>query len=49
MILAMGAFWASGIYFGILSVEGISSAILVRAIGFGVIGLPMAWGAIAAP
>ena len=48
MILAMGAFWASGVYFGILSVEGVSSAILVRALGFGVIGLPMAWGAIAA-
>ena len=48
VILAMGAFWASGVYFGILSVEGVSSAILVRAVGFGVIGLPMAWGAIAA-
>jgi hypothetical protein len=48
VILAMGAFWASGVYLGILSVEGVSSAILVRAIGFGVIGLPLAWGAIAA-
>ncbi len=45
-ILAMGAIWASGIYLGIMSIEGTSNAHLVRVIGFGAIGLLMAWGAI---
>ena len=46
-ILAMGSFWASGVYMGIQSVEGVSLADLLRVIGFGIVGLLTAWGAIA--
>jgi hypothetical protein len=45
--LAVGASWASGLYLGMLMVEGSSTAYLIRIIGFGVVGLVMAWGAAA--
>jgi hypothetical protein len=45
-ILAMGAIWASGIYLGIISIEGASNALLARVIGFGLLSLLMAWGAV---
>jgi hypothetical protein len=44
--LAMGAIWASGIYLGIMSIEGASNALLARVIGFGLLSLLMAWGAV---
>lgn len=34
VILAMGSFWASGVYMGIQSVDGVSLAHLLRVIGF---------------
>jgi len=45
-ILALGTIWASGIYLGIMSIEGTSSALLTRLIGFGLLGLLMFWGAV---
>ena len=47
VILAMGSFWASGVYMGIQSVDGVSLAHLLRVIGFSIVGLLTAWGAIA--
>ncbi|MGB2897268.1 MAG: hypothetical protein WBB65_14030 [Anaerolineales bacterium] len=47
VFLSVGASWASGIYLGMLIVEGTSTAYLIRIIGFGVIGLVMAWGSVA--
>jgi hypothetical protein len=47
LILAVGAIWASGIYLGKMTMEGTSTAYLLRVIGFGALGLVMAWGAIA--
>lgn len=44
VFLAVGTSWASGLYLGMLMVEGSSTAYLVRIIGFGVVGLVMAWG-----
>jgi hypothetical protein len=44
-IIAVGALLASGIYVGIMSVEGVTGIRLVEAIGFGVLGLIMFWGA----
>ena len=49
VLLAIGTSYASGIYMGILSAEGTSNAVLIRVIGFGVLGLIMAWGSIATP
>jgi hypothetical protein len=46
-ILALGSFWASGVYLGIQSVAGVTLADLLRVIGFGIVGLLTAWGAIA--
>jgi hypothetical protein len=45
-ILAIGGLLASGIYLGIMSVEGYAGAHLAQAIGFGLMGLVMFWGAI---
>ena len=47
VLLAVGTSWASGLYLGMLMVEGTSTAYLIRIIGFGVIALVMAWGSIA--
>jgi hypothetical protein len=44
-IIAVGALLASGIYLGIMSVEGITGMRPVQAVGFGVLGLIMFWGA----
>jgi len=44
-IIAVGALLASGIYMGILSVEGPTTARIVRAVAFGMLGLVMLWGA----
>ena len=43
-ILAAGALWASGVYFGMIRVEGASTGHIIRAIGFGVFGFLMLWG-----
>ena len=47
VILAIGSFWACGVYVGIQSVGGVSLAHLLRVIGFSIVGLLFAWGAIA--
>ena len=47
VFLAVGTSWASGLYLGMLMVEGSSTAYLIRIIGFGVVGLVMAWGSAA--
>ncbi|MBN1314229.1 MAG: hypothetical protein JXA42_02135 [Anaerolineales bacterium] len=44
--IATGALLASGIYLGIMSVEGFTGMRLVKAAGFGVLGLIMLWGAV---
>lgn len=44
-IIAIGALLASGIYLGIMSVEGHSGTHMVQAVGFGALGLIMFWGA----
>jgi hypothetical protein len=44
-ILAIGGLLASGIYIGIISVEGFSGLRFAQALGFGVMGLLMFWGA----
>jgi hypothetical protein len=44
-VIAVGALVASGIYLGIMSVEGPSTGDLVRAVVFAVLGLVMLWGA----
>jgi hypothetical protein len=45
-IIAIGRLMASGIYLGIISVEGVTSIRFVEATGFGLLGLIMFWGAI---
>lgn len=44
-ILAIGGLLASGIYIGIMSVEGFSEMRFFQATGFGILGLLMFWGA----
>jgi len=43
--IAIGGLLASGIYVGIMSIEGLTVIRIVQAVGFGVIGLIMFWGA----
>ena len=43
-IIAIGGLIASGIYLGILSVEGFTTTRTLQAIGFGVLGMLMFWG-----
>jgi len=45
-ILAIGGLLASGIFLGIMSVEGFTNLRLAQAIGFGLMGLIMFWGTI---
>jgi hypothetical protein len=45
-ILAIGGLMASGIYIGIISMEGISGVRIMQAAGFGFFGLLMWWGAL---
>lgn len=44
--LAIGGLLASGIYIGIMSVQGFSGMRLVQSVGFGILGLLMFWGAL---
>jgi hypothetical protein len=43
-ILSVGSFVACGIYLGTIRAEGVSTWHVVRAAGFGVLGLVMLWG-----
>ena len=45
-IFAIGGLLASGIYLGIMSVEGFTGTRLAQAAGFGALGLLMFWGAL---
>ena len=45
-ILATGGLVASGIFIGIMSVEGFTGVRLLQAAGFGILGLLMFWGAL---
>jgi hypothetical protein len=45
-ILAIFGLLASGIYIGIMSIQGFSGIHLVASIGFGFLGLLMLWGAL---
>ena len=45
-IIAIGGLLASGIYLGIMSVEGYAGLHLAQAVGFGLMGLLMFWGAL---
>jgi hypothetical protein len=45
-IIAIGGLLASGIYLGIMSIEGFTGLRLAQALGFGILGLIMFWGAI---
>lgn len=44
-VIAAGALWASGVYVGVMSVDGSTGVRMLKAVGFGVIGLVMLWGA----
>jgi hypothetical protein len=44
-LVAGGALLASGIYIGIMSVEGTTTPHVARAIAFALLGLIMLWGA----
>lgn len=46
-VLASAGLVASGIYIGIMSIEGFAGVRLVEAAGFGVFGVLMLWGALA--
>jgi len=46
-LLAIAGLLASGIYIGVMSVEGFTGMRLVQAMGFGILGLLMFWGALA--
>ncbi len=45
-ILVVGGFIACGIYIGMIRIDGASTGHVVRAIGFGIMGLLMLWGVI---
>jgi hypothetical protein len=45
-ILAAGGFWASGLYAGMIRAGGMSAGDIAGAIGFGLLGVVMVWGAI---
>jgi hypothetical protein len=45
-IIAIGGLLVSGIFLGIMSVEGFTGIRLSQAAGFGILGLIMFWGAI---
>jgi hypothetical protein len=46
-ILMVGGFVACGIYLGIMRVEGTTTANVLRAVGFGVLGLVTLWAVLA--
>ena len=43
-ILVVGGFVACGIYLGMIRAEGVSTGHIIRAAGFGILGLLMLWG-----
>jgi hypothetical protein len=43
-ILVVGAFLACGIYLGMIRLEGVSTGLVMRAVGFGLLGILMLWG-----
>jgi hypothetical protein len=45
-ILAIGGLLASGIFLGIMTIEGFTNMRLAQTVGFGLMGLLMFWGAI---
>lgn len=45
-IIAICGLLASGIYVGVMSVEGFTGIRLFQAAGFGILGLLMFWGAL---
>jgi len=45
-LVAVGGLVASGIYWGMMRVQGVATTHLVRALAFGVLGLVMFWGAL---
>ncbi len=46
VFLSVGGAWASGIYLGKLTVGGSSVGLLIPLVGFAVLALLMAWGAL---
>jgi len=44
--IAIGGLMASGIFLGIMSVEGFAGIRIAQAAGFGILALIMLWGAI---
>jgi hypothetical protein len=44
-LIAVGATWASGVFMGKMTLAGPSGDLLVRAVGYGMLALMMAWGA----
>lgn len=46
-LLACGAFWASGIYLGKITLAGATFDLGLRAAAFAALGLLMVWGALA--
>jgi hypothetical protein len=46
-LLACGAFWASGIYLGKITLVGAIFDLSLRAAAFTILGLLMVWGALA--
>ena len=45
-IIAVGGLVASGIYLGIMSIEGFTNLRITQAVSFGILGLLMFWGAL---
>jgi len=45
-IIAIGGLMASGIFLGIMSIEGYTGMRLAQATGYGIMALLMFWGAI---
>jgi hypothetical protein len=45
-LLAIGGLLAAGIFIGIISIEGVTGLRLTQALGFGIFGLLMLWGAL---
>ncbi len=48
-ILTVGGLLASGIYLGIIRIDGASTGVVLRAVGYGIFGLLMLWGAMSKP
>ena len=45
-LLAVGGLVACGIFIGVISVEGATTLRMIQAVGFGLLGLVMFWGAL---